>query len=145
MWTATYGVNVPVSVSRQGWERLFDEKQSLAEQELLQMLNKNVMPGQTVIQGLLSVTTTRGKRTSTIQLRPDAVAHEDGLTWLEVDRSKRGPDREASLASLASLAGEYSRTAAHLVGWSSFTRPSVSVKEPLQCWRVWHKPVIPRC
>lgn len=79
---------------------------AMTEQELLQELNKNVKPGQPVIQGLLAVTTTRGKRTSTIQLRPDAVALEqDGTTWLEVDRSKRGSDREASLAALASSVG----------------------------------------
>lgn len=79
---------------------------AMSEQELLQELNKNVKPDQPVIQGLLTVTTTRGKRASTIQLRPDAVAHEkDGLTWLEVDRSKRGSDREASLAALLSSVG----------------------------------------
>jgi hypothetical protein len=79
---------------------------AMTEQELLQELNKNVKLGQTVIQGLLTVTTSRGKGASTIQLRPDAVAHEkDGLTWLEVDRSKRGSDREASLAALVSSVG----------------------------------------
>jgi hypothetical protein len=76
------------------------------EQELLQSLNKNVKPGEALVQGLLTVTTMRGKRASTIQLRPDAVAHEkDGMTWLEVDRSKRGSDREASLAALVSSVG----------------------------------------
>lgn len=79
---------------------------ALTEQELLQKLNKNVLLGQAVIQGLLTVTTTRGKRASTIQLRPDAVAIEqDGTTWLEVDRSKRGSDREASLAALMGSVG----------------------------------------
>ena len=79
---------------------------AMSEQELLQELNKNVKPDQPVIQGLLTVTTTRGKRASTIQLRPDAVALEhDGITWLEVDRSKRGSDREASLAALVSSVG----------------------------------------
>ena len=79
---------------------------ALTEQELLQALNENVKPGQLAIQGLLTVTTTRGKRASTLQLRPDAVAHEqDGTTWLEVDRSKRGSDREASLAALVSSMG----------------------------------------
>ena len=76
------------------------------EQELLQSLNKGVKPGETLVQGLLTVTTMRGKRASTIQLRPDAVAYEkDGMTWLEVDRSKRGSDREASLAALMSSVG----------------------------------------
>lgn len=76
------------------------------EQELLQSLNKSVKPGDALVQGLLTVTTMRGKRASTIQLRPDAVAYEkDGMTWLEVDRSKRGSDREASLAALMSSVG----------------------------------------
>lgn len=79
---------------------------AMTEQELLQELNKNVKPDQPVIQGLLTVTTTHGKRACTIQLRPDAVALEqDGTTWLEVDRSKRGSDREASLAALVSSVG----------------------------------------
>lgn len=42
-------------------------------------------------------------------MRPDAVATEKGESggtiWLEVDRSKRGSDREASLAALASSVG----------------------------------------
>ena len=76
------------------------------EQELLQSLNKGIKPGGALVQGLLTVTTMRGKRASTIQLRPDAVAYEkDGMTWLEVDRSKRGSDREASLAALMSSVG----------------------------------------
>jgi hypothetical protein len=76
------------------------------EQELLKSLNKGLKPGEPLIQGLLMVTTTRGKRANTIQLRPDAVTYEkDGITWLEVDRSKRGSDREASLAALASSVG----------------------------------------
>lgn len=76
------------------------------EQELLQLLNNDPKSGQPVVQGLLTVTTMRGKRAGTVQLRPDAVAHEkDGLTWLEVDRSKRGSDREASLAALVSSVG----------------------------------------
>ena len=37
---------------------------------------------------------------------PDAVASEpDGTTWLEVDRSKRGSDREASLSALCLSVG----------------------------------------
>ena len=76
------------------------------EQELLQSLNKDVKPGEALVQGLLKVTTMRGKRTSTIQLRPDGVAYEkDGMTWLEVDCSKRGSDRGASLAALMSSVG----------------------------------------
>jgi hypothetical protein len=45
------------------------------EQELLQSLNKGVKPGEALVQGMLTVTTMRGKRASTLQLRPDAVAY----------------------------------------------------------------------
>ena len=77
---------------------------AMTEQELLLKLNKHLKPGQPAVQGLLTVTTTRGKRT--IQLRPDAVcAEQDGTTWCEVDRSKRGSDREASLEALISSVG----------------------------------------
>jgi hypothetical protein len=82
---------------------------AMTEQELLQHLNKNNKPDQPLIQGLLTVTTTQGKKARTIQLRPDAVATVNGINggtiWLEVDRSKRGSDREASLAALASSVG----------------------------------------
>ena len=89
--------------------------EAMTEQELLQALNENVKYGQPAIQGLLTVTTTRGKRASTLQLRPDAVAHEqDGTTWLEVDRSKRGSDREASLAALVSSVGRVLRDGSNL-------------------------------
>ena len=81
----------------------------MTEQELLQHLNKGNKPDQPLVQGLLTVTTTQGNKTRTIQLRPDAVATEKGenggTIWLEVDRSKRGSDREASLAALASSVG----------------------------------------
>nr|WP_315235531.1 hypothetical protein [uncultured Albidiferax sp.] len=74
---------------------------AMTEQELLQSLNKGTQLGQPLVQGLLTVTTMRGQKTNTVQLRPDAVATEpDGTTWLEVDRSKRGSDREASLGAL---------------------------------------------
>lgn len=82
---------------------------AMTEQELLQHLNKGNKPDQPLVQGLLTVTTTQGNKTRTIQLRPDAVATEKGenggTIWLEVDRSKRGSDREASLAALASSVG----------------------------------------
>lgn len=85
---------------------------AMTEQELLQNLNKGNKPDRPLIQGLLTVTTTQGNKTRTIQLRPDAVATENGTNgnnggtiWLEVDRSKRGSDREASLAALASSIG----------------------------------------
>jgi hypothetical protein len=79
---------------------------AMSEQELLQHLNKGTTLGQPLVQGYLTVSVMRGGKSSTIQLRPDAVAHEaDGTTWLEVDRSKRGSDREASLGALASAVG----------------------------------------
>ena len=79
---------------------------ALTEQELLQELNKKLKPGQPVVQGLLTVTTKRGKRAGTIQLRPDAICLEnDGTTFLEADISKRGNDREASLAAEVSAIG----------------------------------------
>lgn len=85
---------------------------AMTEQELLQHLNEDNKPEQPPIQGLLTVTTTQGNKTRTIQLRPDAVATENGTNgnnggtvWLEVDRSKRGSDREASLSALASSVG----------------------------------------
>lgn len=82
---------------------------AMTEQELLQHLNKGNKPDQPLIQGLLTVTTTQGNKTRTIQLRPDAIATEmdesGGTIWLEVDRSKRGSDREASLSALASSVG----------------------------------------
>lgn len=79
---------------------------AMSEQELLRSLNKDVNLGQPLIQGMLHVTTARGQKARNILLRPDAVAYEaDGLTWLEVDRSKRGADREASLAALTNSVG----------------------------------------
>lgn len=84
--------------------------QAMSEPELLQFLNKDVKSGQPLVQGMLTVTSARGQKTNTIQLRPDAVAFEsDGLTWLEVDRSKRGTDREASLAALTNSVGRILR------------------------------------
>lgn len=72
-----------------------------SEIELLEDLNKDTKMAKPAILGLLGVTTTRGKKESTVQLRPDAVAYEpDGLTWLEVDRSKRSSAREESLKLL---------------------------------------------
>lgn len=79
---------------------------AMTEQELLRHLNRDTKLGQPLIQGLLTVTSTLGGKKRTLQLRPDAVSIESGeTTWLEVDRSKRGSDREASLAALASSVG----------------------------------------
>jgi len=85
---------------------------AMTEQELLQHFNKNNKPDQPPMQGLLKVTTMQGNKSRTVQLRPDAVATERslrdggcGTVWLEVDRSKRGSDREASLSALVSSVG----------------------------------------
>jgi hypothetical protein len=76
------------------------------EQELLQHLNRDTQPGEALIQGLLSAQIQQGSKNRSMLLRPDAIAMEtDGTTWLEVDRSKRGTDREASLRALASSVG----------------------------------------
>ena len=71
---------------------------ALTEQELLRELNQGAKLGDPLVQGLLRVTTERGKRAATITLRPDAIGREaDGTTFFECDISKRGNDREASL------------------------------------------------
>lgn len=78
---------------------------AMSEQELLQHLNRNAAPG-TQIQGLLRVRWKRGTKEAEQQLRPDAVAFEpDGLTAYEIDRSKRGADRETALAAMARSVG----------------------------------------
>jgi hypothetical protein len=75
---------------------------ALTEREALQDLNLQRDEGSPAIQGFLTVDLPHGKRT----LRPDAVAFEDdGMTWFEIDRSKRGSDREAALSALASRIG----------------------------------------
>lgn len=76
------------------------------EQELLRRLNRHVGPGQKTVQGLLSVNVRMNGRTLERTLRPDALLKEqDGSTWIEVDRSKRGAEREASLRALALSVG----------------------------------------
>lgn len=70
------------------------------ESELLRELNRNRKGGE-LVQGLLEVQVPVGQRTVARKLRPDAIAYEaDGATWFEIDRSKRGAEREASLAAL---------------------------------------------
>lgn len=70
------------------------------ESELLRTLNRNRQEGE-LVQGLLEVQVPVGQRTVARKLRPDAMAYEsDGATWFEIDRSKRGAEREASLAAL---------------------------------------------
>lgn len=76
------------------------------EQELLRRLNQHVGPGQKTVQGLLSVNVRMDGRTLERTLRPDALLKEpDGSTWIEVDRSKRGAEREASLRALSLSVG----------------------------------------
>lgn len=75
---------------------------AMTEREALQDLNLQRDEGEATIQGFLSVELPNGTRT----LRPDAVAFEDdGLTWFEIDRSKRSADREAALSALAGQVG----------------------------------------
>lgn len=84
---------------------------SLTEQELLQELNRG-KTGKNMIQGLLKVNVDTGGSGSWMSLRPDAVCRERvfgetevATTWYEVDRSKRGSNREAALAALAMKIG----------------------------------------
>ena len=70
------------------------------ESELLRALNRNREGGE-LVQGLLEVQVPVRQRTVARKLRPDAIAYEsDGATWFEIDRSKRGAERESSLAAL---------------------------------------------
>jgi hypothetical protein len=74
------------------------------ETELLVALNIGRKEGADTIQGLLMVDTERGGAKFKRFLRPDAVWFEseaDGaraMTWVEVDRSARGTDRNESLS-----------------------------------------------
>lgn len=84
---------------------------SLTEQELLQELNRG-KTGSNMVQGLLKVNVGTGGSGSWMSLRPDAVCRERipgetevSTTWYEVDRSKRGSNREAALAALAMKIG----------------------------------------
>lgn len=82
--------------------------QAETEQELLRRLNLNarVRRGERTIQGLLNVRVLLGGRCIERTLRPDALLREpQGATWVEVDRSKRGAEREASLRALALSVG----------------------------------------
>lgn len=75
---------------------------SMTEREALQDLNYQRDEGSPTVQGFLNVDLPHGKRI----LRPDAIAFEDdGMTWFEIDRSKRSADREAALSALASRIG----------------------------------------
>lgn len=79
---------------------------SFTESEVLRALNKSGGPGKEMVQGLLPVAWTRAGKTTRQNLRPDALAQEpDGVTWFEIDISKRGSGREAALSALASSVG----------------------------------------
>lgn len=91
------------------WSRNLD---AFMEAELMQRLNAAAKPGgKTVgatVQGYITVDVHRAKGTVRKHLRPDAVAYEDrggGVAWFEVDRSKRGADRQADLAALIGAIG----------------------------------------
>lgn len=76
------------------------------EQELLQRLNRGKRAGQTTVQGLLKVYLNVGGKVIERTLRPDALLKEpDGAIWVEVDRSKRGAERESALKALAKCVG----------------------------------------
>ncbi|GGP21881.1 hypothetical protein GCM10010970_22670 [Silvimonas iriomotensis] len=72
-----------------------------SEAELLVRLAHLSHSGAASASGLLQVTISKSGRDVKRWLRPDALAHEaDGCTWFEIDRSKRGAEREASLRAL---------------------------------------------
>lgn len=72
------------------------------ESEALQALNRSRPEDTPVRQGFLSVTARNTNRV----LRPDVLSREtDGVTWYEIDRSKRGADREAALVALTRRIG----------------------------------------
>lgn len=86
--------------------------QAMTEQELLQHLNAGKKAGAPLVQGLLSVERRRGSNTVRQTLRPDAIAFEPEPSserrcaiWFEVDRSKRGSDRESALSALVRSVG----------------------------------------
>ena len=91
------------------WSRNLD---AFMEAELMQRLNTAAKPGaktaSATVQGYITVDVHRAKGTVRKHLRPDAVAYDDrrnGVAWLEVDRSKRGSDRQADLGALIGAIG----------------------------------------
>ena len=91
------------------WSRNLD---AYTEAELMQRLNAAAKPGgkatSATTQGYITVAVHRATGTVRKHLRPDAVAYEDrggGAAWFEVDRSKRGSDRQADLAALIGAIG----------------------------------------
>lgn len=78
------------------------------EQELMRRLNRHVAPGGKTVQGLLDVNMRLHGEALVRTLRCDALFTEtDGATWTEVDRSKRGSEREASLKALCLSIGAH--------------------------------------
>lgn len=78
---------------------------ALTESELLHELN---IGAQKAIQGYITVAVRRGDGTARKCLRPDAVAFEKAgldVIWFEVDRSKRGSERQADLVALIQALG----------------------------------------
>lgn len=79
--------------------------EAYTEPELLQALG-HLGEGGKPAKGLLRVSAYVQERTITRYLRPDAIAYEsDGATWFEIDRSKRGSEREAMLGGLFTSVG----------------------------------------
>lgn len=122
-WLATHDIEASASVRRVGdmsnpehrlWAQfltLCSEARGLpamTEQELLRALELRRSSSDAPVRGLLTVTEhSLGRRNRTLHLRPDAVCFEDdGLTWLEVDRSARGSGRASSLRALVLRIGE---------------------------------------
>lgn len=76
---------------------------ALTESEALRELNKGTGNTGKVKQGFMSVEVWPDTPRT---LRPDALAYEpDGVTWFEIDRSKRGNDRETALSKLVRRIG----------------------------------------
>lgn len=79
---------------------------AMTEAEFLRELNRGRGNDDKLVQGLLHVSVPVGKSEERRLLRPDVVAYEqDGATWFEIDRSKRGSAREASLSALFAKVG----------------------------------------
>ena len=77
------------------------------ESELLSSLNVGKAASDKLEQHLLTVRVVVGKAEGPRSLRPDLVCFEgeDACAWIEVDRSKRSSDREASLRALVLAMG----------------------------------------
>jgi len=117
-WLDEYGVDAAASVRRVAdmtnpehslWMHFITlacETRGLVahtESESLHSLNRGRKDDERVKQGFINVS---GKRRKLL-LRPDVLAYEpDGVTWFEIDRSKRGDDREASLVALVHRIGD---------------------------------------